>query len=177
MLINIPREGNGLAVELISRNLEGRSLIPRLSSRRWSPISIEHTELLRSTPSLGLCCVWLVTIMALHVHCGVDQLSLLPTSGDDKWVAAKHCERAKRSRISNTHRLQWSLQFRYINSQSLLFTFYQYTILKDTYVIWKDLLLNRTASWVEGDIAGESSASWFVRSRQYSSWKKFRNTR
>ena len=72
-----------------------------------------------STPSLVLCCAWLVT-MALHVHCGLGKLSPLPTSGDDKWVAAKHCGRAKRSRISDTHRLRSSLQFRYINSQSLL---------------------------------------------------------
>ena len=55
-----------------------------------------------------------------HVHCGLGQLSPLPTSGDDKWVAAKHCGRAKRSRISDTHRLRPSLQFRYINNQSLL---------------------------------------------------------
>ena len=44
------------------------------------------------------------------------------TSGDDKWVAAKHCGRAKLSRISDTDRLRSSLQFRYINNQSLLFT-------------------------------------------------------
>ena len=48
-----------------------------------SLISIEHAELLRSTPSLVLCCAWLVT-MALHVHGGLGQLSPLPTSGDDK---------------------------------------------------------------------------------------------
>ena len=98
-----------------------RGSIPRLGSRRSSLISIEHAELLRSTPSLVLCCVWLVT-MALHVHFGLGQLSPLPTSGDDEWVAAKHCGRAKRSRISDTHRLRSSLQFRYINNQSLLFT-------------------------------------------------------
>ena len=114
-----PRRGDGLEVEPMSRNPEGRGSIPRLGSRRSSLISIEHAELLRSTPSLVLCCAWLVT-MALHVHCGLGQLSPLPTSGDDKWVAAKHCGRAKRSRISDTHRLRSSLQFRYINNQSLL---------------------------------------------------------
>ena len=105
----------------MSRNPEGRGSIPRLGSRRSSLISIEHAELLRSTPSLVQCCVWLVT-MALHVHCGLGQLSPLPTSGDDKWVAAKHCGRAKRSRISDTHRLRASFQFRYINNQSLLYS-------------------------------------------------------
>ena len=54
-----------------------------LGSRRSSLVSIEHAELLRSTPSLVLCCVWLVT-MALHVHCGLGKLSPLLTSGDDK---------------------------------------------------------------------------------------------
>ena len=106
----------------MSRNPEGRGTIPRLGCHRSSLISIEHAELLCSTPSLVPCCVWLVT-MALHVHCGLGQLSPLPTSGDDKWVAAKHCGRAKWSRISDTHRLRSSLQFRYINNQSLLFTF------------------------------------------------------
>ena len=75
--------GDGLEVEPMSRNPEGRGSIPRLGSRRSSLISIEHVELLRSTPSLGLCCAWLVT-MALHVHGGLGQLSPLPTSGDDK---------------------------------------------------------------------------------------------
>ena len=111
--------GNNLAVELTSQSPKGRGLIPRLGSCRWSLISIEHAELLRSTPLLVLGCAWLVT-MALHVHCGLGQLSLLPTSENDKWVAAKHWGRAKRSRISNTHRLRSSLQFRYINNQSLL---------------------------------------------------------
>ena len=46
---------------------------------------------------------------------------VIPTSGDDKWVAAKHCGWAKRSRISDTHRLRSSLQLRYINNQPLLF--------------------------------------------------------
>ena len=98
--------------------------IPRLGSRRSSLISIEHAELLRSTPSLVLCCTWLVT-MALHVHCGLGQLSPLPTSRDDEWVAAKHCGRAKRSRISDTHRLRSSSQFLYINNQSLLLLYTQ----------------------------------------------------
>ena len=114
--------GNDLAVESSSRNPEGRGSIPCLGSRRSSLISIEPAELLSSTPSLVLCCAWLVT-MALHVHCGLGQLGPLPTSGDDEWVAAKHCGRAKRSRISDTHRLRSSLQFRYINNQSLLFIF------------------------------------------------------
>ena len=35
--------------------------------------------------------------------CGLGQLNPLPTSGDEKGVAAKHCRRAKRSRISDTH--------------------------------------------------------------------------
>ena len=52
--------GNGLAVESSSRNPGGRGSIPRLGSRRSSLISIEHAELLRSTPSLVLCCAWLV---------------------------------------------------------------------------------------------------------------------
>ena len=51
--------GNGLAVEPMSRNPEGRGSIPRLGRRRSSLISIEHVELLRSTPSLVLCCAWL----------------------------------------------------------------------------------------------------------------------
>ena len=75
--------GDGLEVEPMSRNPKGRGLIPRLGSRRSSLISIEHTELLSSTTSLVLCCAWLVT-MALHVHCGLGQLSPLPTSGDDE---------------------------------------------------------------------------------------------
>ena len=74
--------GNGLAVESNSRNTEGRGSIPRLRSRS-SLISIEHAELLRSTPSLVLCCAWLVT-MAFYVHCGLGQLSQLPTAGDDE---------------------------------------------------------------------------------------------
>ena len=75
--------GDGLEVEWRPRNPGGRGSIPRLGSRRSSLISIEHAELLRSTPSLVPCCVWLVT-MALHVHGGLGQLSPLPTSGDDK---------------------------------------------------------------------------------------------
>ena len=74
---------HGLAVEPMSRNPEGRGSIPRLGSRRSLLISNEHAELLRSTPSLVLCCAWLVT-MALHVHCGLGQLSPLPTSVNDK---------------------------------------------------------------------------------------------
>ena len=77
------RRGNRLAVEPTSWNPEVRGSIPCLGSRRSPLISIEHAELLRSTPSLVLCCAWLVT-MALHVHCGLSQLSPLPTSGDDK---------------------------------------------------------------------------------------------
>ena len=49
--------GNGLAVEPMSRNPEGRGSIPRLGSCRSSLISIEHVELLCSTPSLVLCLV------------------------------------------------------------------------------------------------------------------------
>ena len=45
--------------------------------------------------------------------------------GMKKWVAAKHCRQAKRSRRIYTERLKWSLQFHYINNQSLLFTFTQ----------------------------------------------------
>ena len=102
----------------MSRNPEGRgfdSSSRQPKGRRSSALTIEHAELLRSTPSYVLCCAWLVN-MALHVHCGLGQFSPLPTSGDDKWVAAKHCGRLKRSRISNTHRLRSSLQFRYINT-------------------------------------------------------------
>ena len=66
----VREERYGLEVEPMSRNPEGRGSIPRLGSRRSSLISIEHAELLRSTPSLVLCCAWLVT-MALHVHGGL----------------------------------------------------------------------------------------------------------
>ena len=76
-------KGNGLAVQSWPRNPEVRGSIPHLGSRRLSLIIIEHAELLRSTPSLELCSAWLVT-MALHVHCGLGQLSPLPTSGDEK---------------------------------------------------------------------------------------------
>ena len=75
--------GDGLEVEPMSRNPEGRGSIPRLGNRSSSLISIEHAELLRSTPSLVLCCAWLVT-MAFHVHGGLGQLSPLPTYVDDK---------------------------------------------------------------------------------------------
>ena len=74
------RRGDGLEVEPMSRNPEGRGSNPRLGSRRSSLICIEHAELLRSTPSLVLCCAWLVTMHG--IACG--QLSPLPTSGDDK---------------------------------------------------------------------------------------------
>ena len=70
------REGHSLALEPTSQNLEGRGSIPCLGSRRSSLISIEHAELLHSTPSLVLCCACLVT-MALHVHCGLGQVSPL----------------------------------------------------------------------------------------------------
>ena len=87
-----------LPLHYITLHVMSMSRNPRLGCRRSSLISIDHAELLRSTPSLVLCCAWLVT-MALHVHCGLGQLSPLLTSGDDKWVAAKHCGRAKQSRI------------------------------------------------------------------------------
>ena len=74
--------GDGLEVELMSRNLEGRGSIPRLGSRRSSLISIEHAELRRSTPSYVLCCAWLVT-MALHVRCGLGQVPTQPVT--DFW--------------------------------------------------------------------------------------------
>ena len=107
----------------MSQNPEGPGSIPRLGSRRSSLISIELNYWVVLPRCYCMCCAWLVT-MAMHVHCGLGQLSPLPTSGDDEWVAAtKHCERAKRSRISNTHRLRRSLQFRYINNQSSLFSF------------------------------------------------------
>ena len=70
----------------------------RLGSRRSLLISIEHAEycVVVCAHSLVLCCAWLVT-MALHVHCSLGQLSPLPTSGDDKWVAAKHFGWASRA--------------------------------------------------------------------------------
>ena len=87
-----------------------------------------------------MCCAWLVS-MALHVHCSLGQLSPLPTSGDDEWVAAKHCGRAKRSRISDTHRLRSSLQFRYKNNQCLYFLLY-FSDTVDLLENWKFLWLN-----------------------------------
>ena len=69
------------------------------SIRSRQPQVVAHQHLARrvvsSTPSL------------------LSQLSPLPTSGDDEWAAAKHCGRAKRSRISGTH--SHRLRFRYIN--------------------------------------------------------------
>ena len=51
-----------IAVEAMSQNPVGPSSIPRLGSHRSSLISIEQAELLSiCTPSLVLCCVWLVT--------------------------------------------------------------------------------------------------------------------
>ena len=121
------REGRWpIEVEPMSRNPEGRGSIPRLGSRRSSLISIEHAELPRSTPSLVLCCAWLVT-MALHAcamhiaHCGLGQL-VSPVTNFWGWRMSssyRHCGRAKRSRIiSDTRRLRSSLQFRYINAQN-----------------------------------------------------------
>ena len=76
-------EGDGLAVEPMSRNPEGRGSIPRLGSRRSSLIRIEQAELLRSTPSLVLCCAWLGNHGIAYVL-RLGQLSPLPTSGDGK---------------------------------------------------------------------------------------------
>ena len=98
--------GNGLAVETTSGNPDGRGSSSCLGSRWSSLISIEHAELLRSTPSLLLFCASLVT-MALHVHCGLGQLSPLPTSGDDEWVAVT--DEQSRSKISDTHRLYFTV--------------------------------------------------------------------
>ena len=72
-----------IAVESTSQNPEVPGSNPRLGSPRSSLISIEHAELLSSTPLFVLCCAWLVT-MALHVHGGLGQLGPLPTSGDDE---------------------------------------------------------------------------------------------
>ena len=96
-------------------------------THEWFPESLMSGFLNHSWVGswITLCCavLCLASNHGMHAHCGLGQLSPLPTSGDDKWVAAKHCGRAKRSRISDTHRLRSSLQFRYINNQSLLFTF------------------------------------------------------
>ena len=76
--------GNGLAVlEPTSQNPKGPGSSPRLGSLRSLLISIQLAELLSSTPSLVLCCAWLVT-MALHVLCGLGQLGPFATSGDDE---------------------------------------------------------------------------------------------
>ena len=57
------------------------------SSRQPQFVAHQHwARWITATPSLVLCCAGLVT-MALHVHCGLGQLSPLPTSVDDKWVA------------------------------------------------------------------------------------------
>ena len=90
--------------------------------------------------------MWTGHNQALHVHCGLDQLSPLPTSvgmTTDEWVAAKHCGRTKRSRISDTHRLRWSLQFRYINNQSLLGSVTENDLVTQTV---SDLWWNQTGS-------------------------------
>ena len=82
-------------MEWIMNDKQAKIKVPRGQSTRITCVV--------RTPSLVLCCAWLVT-MALHVHGGLGQLSPLPTSGDDKWVAAyKHCGRAKRSRIIKRH--------------------------------------------------------------------------
>ena len=79
------------------------------SSRQPQVVAHQHwARWITALYTLVLCCAWLVT-MALHVHCGLGQLSPLPTSGDDKWVAAKHCGRAKRCRISYTDLLYFML--------------------------------------------------------------------
>ena len=83
MNCDLKGEGNGLAVQAMSQNLEDRGSIPRLGSHISLLIIIEHAELLSSTPLLVLCYAWLVA-MALHVHCVLDLLSSLPTSADDK---------------------------------------------------------------------------------------------
>ena len=84
-MLPILGRGNGLAVEPMSQNPEGPGSIPRLGSHRPSLISIEHAELLSSTLSLVLCCaVSGYSNQALHVHCGLGQLSPLPTFGDDE---------------------------------------------------------------------------------------------
>ena len=43
------------------------------------------------------CMAWLVIMNIAYVHCGLGQLSPLPTSGDDKRVAAADCGRALRT--------------------------------------------------------------------------------
>ena len=117
--------GRGLAVESTSYNPLGPGSNPRLGSRRSSLICPDHAELLSSTPSLVLCCAWLVT-MTLHVHCGLGQLSPLPTSGDDEWVAAKALPTGKAEQNTKWHppvAVKPTVPFHYINNQSLLFTF------------------------------------------------------
>ena len=78
--LHIVGRGNGLAVESMSCNPEGRGSIPRLGSRRSSLISFEHAELLRSTPSI-------VAVLCLASNHGVAcALRLGPTqSVTDFW--------------------------------------------------------------------------------------------
>ena len=109
--VNSLRRGySGLAVEPTSwfKSFDSSSRQPQVvAHQHWafSP-TLNYCVVLRRW-----CCAWLVTI-ALLVHCGLGQLSPLPTYGDDEWIAAQHCGRAQRSRKSDTHRLRWSLQFR-----------------------------------------------------------------
>ena len=119
-------------VEPMSRDPEGRGLIPRLGNRRSSPSASSTLNYCVYTPSLVLCCAWLVT-MAFNVHCGLGQLNPLPSSwgGDDKQVAAITADGQSGGRISDTHRLRSSLQFRYslnIKITSLYFYYMQNNI-------------------------------------------------
>ena len=57
----------------MSRNPGFDSSSRQPKGRRSSALRLEHAELLRSTPSLVLCCAWLVT-MALHM-CTDDLIS------------------------------------------------------------------------------------------------------
>ena len=117
-MLLIGRE-NDLAVEAISQNPDSSS---RLGSSRSSLISNEHAELRNSSLTLVLCCAWSVTS---HCTCTAAWAnSARYQLEDDEWVAATHCRRVKRSRITDTPRLWWSLQFRYINNQSLLTSLY-----------------------------------------------------
>ena len=64
-----------------------------LSNYFSEPVTHQHWT--HSVVLSRVCCAWLV-IMALYVHCGMGNLSPLPTAGDDKWVATK------RGRMSHT---------------------------------------------------------------------------